>query len=123
MQRLQLATGKTILTYGIKRCGTGSSVEKLVGGNVNRQLTYAPNQHAVQSENIYFADEYLATQFGYRSVASPTGYVDSKDTELLKYPIGSNLDILSSPEVQKILSSKVKKVTDNLLQSLPKKSQ
>jgi hypothetical protein len=63
-------------------------------------------------ETDYNNDEYGARQFGYRVVmASPNWsngdfMMSSLGTERLEYPIGTNVDIISSPEIQRILSSR-----------------
>jgi hypothetical protein len=126
MQRFQQTAGKTVLTYGTKRCPlvVVAGVDKVVVNeeHVIRRLIHSPNQHAEHTKIDFYTDDYLATKFGYRSVQSPSICVDLAGTEHLTYPIGSNLDILSSPEVQKILSTKANSIPTNVVETGLKKA-
>jgi hypothetical protein len=64
--------------------------------------------HTSHQEIEFSKDEYVARQFGYRVVlAQSVCNVNNNlhEYEELDYTAGTNLDILASPEIQKIISS------------------
>ena len=105
MQRLNISTARAVLATAGKQC-KAVTVPSLstVNGMTPRQF------HTSPQDVDFTKDDYVARQFGYRVIlASPhinINHATIHEYEELDYTLGTNLDILASPEVQKILSSK-----------------